>query len=435
MMINPPRKFVAFLLLLTFALLVLYQYGLKRVITINASSQLNLLSIDDRTLGGQSTSTLEKSGDKLVLNCELSHSYQWPYCSLVVHTHSQFEGWDLSNFTHIELDVETFGAGMQDVRVYLKNFNPVYSVKGAPNTYKINELQYSPRWFSRPLSIPLANFQVASWWIDSLNIPPQHASSELTNVIALEIATGNNPPVGLHQIKVNSIALVGKWLSSSEMLSLILTMWVIAAIVYLLQSFRAANLTIDRMRKREKELEEVAGALELEKQELIALASQDHLTGVLNRLGLGEQFSDALVNFKRKGEQLSVVMMDLDYFKPINDNYGHDVGDKVLKNFAKLVSEHCRPEDIFGRWGGEEFILLCPNSEIKSAQNLAEKLRVLTEDNAWPENMMLTCSFGVAQLQTGEKAGEFLKRADEALYQAKENGRNRVESSLVSPTK
>ena len=119
-------------------------------------------------------------------------------------------------------------------------------------------------------------------------------------------------------------------------------------------------------------------------------------------------------------------MLDIDHFKSINDTYGHDVGDKVLINVARSLVQNIREVDIVGRWGGEEFIILV-QEDIVGASILAEKLRIKIMEQCYEANVKVTASFGLAQYFNGEPIDSLVRRADQGLYKAKNNGRNKVE--------
>ena len=165
--------------------------------------------------------------------------------------------------------------------------------------------------------------------------------------------------------------------------------------------------------------------------DLRLLATTDSLTGVLNRRRFLEICSEEILRARRYDRRLSVVMCDIDYFKSVNDTYGHDAGDRLLRCFTDLAGRIVREGiDVVGRLGGEEFALLLPETDISNARVVGERLR-----QAW-ENQVLetktgdvrtTCSFGVADLSiTHETERDILKQADRALYRAKQTGRNRV---------
>lgn len=161
--------------------------------------------------------------------------------------------------------------------------------------------------------------------------------------------------------------------------------------------------------------------------ELSHLASIDPLTLISNRRKFDDMLDYELNRDSRYQNGLSLIFCDLDYFKLINDVHGHKVGDETLKAFTRLVSSHIRKTDTFARWGGEEFVLLLPETSIASTIKMAEKLRKETELYDFPHVGRITASFGVTQFITGDTETSFINRADEALYKSKQNGRNRVE--------
>lgn len=152
----------------------------------------------------------------------------------------------------------------------------------------------------------------------------------------------------------------------------------------------------------------------------------DPLTGAANRLHFNMVFDYSINVVHRTEKPLSLIILDIDHFKAINDRYGHMVGDKVLKQLVRLISLRIRKSDVLARWGGEEFIILLPATDLNEAVNLAEAIRRNIEISKFDEVPRVTCSFGVAQLQLSESGDDFLVRADTNLYAAKTNGRNIV---------
>ena len=151
-------------------------------------------------------------------------------------------------------------------------------------------------------------------------------------------------------------------------------------------------------------------------------AYTDALTGIFNRRGLLEYIKTKLFEYK-----YSIVIIDIDNFKLVNDIHGHDVGDKVLKHLTKVISKKIRESDVIARWGGEEFVLLVRSSQLEIVQGIAEKLRIEIEKEKFPIVEKITASFGVSNFKKKEQTfDEVFKNADNALYQAKENGRNKV---------
>lgn len=158
------------------------------------------------------------------------------------------------------------------------------------------------------------------------------------------------------------------------------------------------------------------------------IMNKDYLTGILNRKGFESMLKREISFALRHKLPLSVVMIDIDYFKEINDTYGHETGDKVLKIFAKTLKKSIRQEDILGRLGGEEFVIAFPNTNIEQALSAAERIRQKIEKMKIKAiNGNITASFGITELLSTDDERSILKRADDALYEAKRHGRNRCE--------
>jgi len=157
------------------------------------------------------------------------------------------------------------------------------------------------------------------------------------------------------------------------------------------------------------------------------LAMKDELTGVFNRHYLDQTMHTEMERQDRYQMPLSIIMMDIDHFKSVNDTYGHDVGDTVLMETARLVNRGIRETDILFRWGGEEFFIIMPHTDITGAALLAEKLRKVIEGNSFSHVGKVTASFGVAERKKSEPRYDLFRRIDQALYRAKNSGRNRVE--------
>jgi polar amino acid transport system substrate-binding protein len=162
-----------------------------------------------------------------------------------------------------------------------------------------------------------------------------------------------------------------------------------------------------------------------EKLELLSIT--DQLTGLFNRRHINNTLATEIERIDRYNRPLSIIILDIDHFKKVNDTYGHQIGDTVLCRFAETISENIRKSDIAGRWGGEEFLIICPENDLEGVSIMAEHLRKVIEKTDFPVKWKQTASFGVACYQPPETKDSFINRADRALYMAKENGRNRVE--------
>ena len=161
--------------------------------------------------------------------------------------------------------------------------------------------------------------------------------------------------------------------------------------------------------------------------ELMNRANYDSLTNIFNRSSFEHYLKMELERSSRDGGIFSLIMFDIDHFKLVNDEYGHDVGDVILKELSALVSEHIRDIDIFARWGGEEFMIISITN-IAHSEAFAEKLRKVIEENEFTHIPNITCSFGVIQYHKGDTSETIVKRCDNMLYSAKKSGRNCVAS-------
>ncbi|MFN8382776.1 MAG: GGDEF domain-containing protein [Anaerolineales bacterium] len=161
-------------------------------------------------------------------------------------------------------------------------------------------------------------------------------------------------------------------------------------------------------------------------------ASTDMLTGLLNRRALYQILTMEVERFIRYGRRFSIIIFDVDHFKGINDEFGHMKGDEVLSDLAKLVEKTIRHVDYAGRWGGEEFLVILPDTELQAARILAERLCEAVRKGCDGKAYHVTASFGVAAYQEGQHLEEMLHAADNAMYRAKQNGRDQVALSNSS---
>jgi len=157
------------------------------------------------------------------------------------------------------------------------------------------------------------------------------------------------------------------------------------------------------------------------------IASFDRLTSVYNRYMFEELLQKEISRARRYGRPMSLIMVDVDYFKQINDAFGHQTGDSVLAQIAGTLKRHVRESDIVARWGGEEFVIILPDMPKEHAAVLADSLRALIADSVYEKSITLTCSFGVTAYREGDTVDTVFNRIDTALYRAKEFERNNVQ--------
>lgn len=160
------------------------------------------------------------------------------------------------------------------------------------------------------------------------------------------------------------------------------------------------------------------------------MAATDPLTGLFNRRHMIELAERELARFQRSQHPIGVLLLDIDYFKAINDSHGHDIGDKVLVEVANGIKSELRSQDLIARWGGEEFLAVLPDTDLEQARSSAERVRQALMRQQWcfgGKPVAVTISVGVSEFQDGDELKSAINRADKALYRCKDNGRNRVE--------
>jgi len=185
------------------------------------------------------------------------------------------------------------------------------------------------------------------------------------------------------------------------------------------------------VREKLKNAEEIINEQNRNLAKLVTETMTDHLTTVLNKRGFDKRLEEEYIRYKRYDGKLSLITLDIDHFKEVNDNYGHLFGDKALRSFAQLLRKNIREADILARVGGEEFSILLPETDLEGAVNAAEKIHGILNNSIIKidgKRIKLVASFGVAVLRQGESKLDFIDRGDQALYLSKKEGRNRVSS-------
>lgn len=200
-------------------------------------------------------------------------------------------------------------------------------------------------------------------------------------------------------------------------INILFSYFVITALSYMYQT------TNDNLHKEEKSL---IDKLNKSNDILEHLSTTDKLTGLINRSKIDTIIEYEIDRSKRYDIPLSFVIIDIDYFKKVNDTHGHQAGDTILIEFSKLLKEHSRQSDFVSRWGGEEFLAVLPNTAIEDAAKYAEVLRQTVEKNKFSFSFSNTCSIGISTIKKDDTSHALLERADKALYAAKNSGRNKV---------
>lgn len=334
------------------------------------------------------------------------------------------QGLNLTRYHGMYIKLNYEGPAKQ-IRIYMRNWDSRYSTLDDNGSAKFASLMINVNELSDTVFVRMDEFQVADWWVDQYKVPRQHNGLDFNNVSALGI---DYLSPGDHHLQVDSIRLVGEWIDHENFLlsivSILLFVFIWESIDRFYRLFRSSH-------QKDAQLTDLAdrySKLEVQRQKFETLSTTDNLTGCFNRYGILRQVEDIFGEYLAH-HSAAIMLIDIDHFKRVNDRRGHDAGDKALREIAQLIDNNTRDADIFGRWGGEEFILLSKNLDLNTALALGEKLRKTVAKHRFfldSKPLTITVSIGLAIGVKGENFEKVFKRADKALYAAKAAGRNAV---------
>ena len=209
--------------------------------------------------------------------------------------------------------------------------------------------------------------------------------------------------------------------------------WLASVISYFKYSKNFINKKIiyqknSKLKKQTREIKKI-------NQKLKEINEKDSLIDIYNRRKLDEILASEIENFKNNKEIFSIIILDIDSFKEVNDNFGHNIGDQVLINIGSILKENIKKNCITGRWGGEEFLIICKNMKCKSSTRLARKLKKDIYNFDFGISRKITASFGVSSIKNNDDIDSLINRADMYLYKAKETGKNKVLSNCIGLVK
>jgi diguanylate cyclase (GGDEF) domain len=338
----------------------------------------------------------------------------------------RIHGIDFSDFDGFNFFIRYDGNAPR-VRLFLRDFDPSYSdVDRFDTTSKVMSTTVRTSSLNKPAFVHLSEFSVAEWWITEFDIAGPHSAPSVSNTIAIGVDFNVHSE---NDVQIERIEAVGQWIKKETLYFGIISFWMALIILEVLWRFYAVRKQAKADAQRIDNLVSEYKKLEVEKQEFEALSTTDVLTGVMNRAGV-QQFLQRLFESDFSRNQMGVLLFDIDHFKKINDQLGHDVGDIVLSKFACIINDNIRHTDIFGRWGGEEFILVCSQIHEERLRVLADKLRETVAQHqfdAGGKTIKITVSVGATTVAAQENFEAVFKRADVALYKAKNGGRNQVQ--------
>jgi diguanylate cyclase (GGDEF)-like protein len=426
------RRLLVALVAVTVVALAWNALGMNTVTVLDANTPYAVAALDDRMPdGGHSVGTVTRDNRRLGLDCDVKPGVEPPFCELLIEFGRSPRGIDLTAYDAVRLWIGAMGPeALQQVVLSFRTFEPAYATPGDFGSQKVQMLAFEPARHPQGFEIPLARFGVSDAWLR--RHPPASGSvvPDWTNVTSLSVGTPPDVMPGPHHLRVDRIELRGKLVAPATLRLALLLLWTLSILAWLGFDALASRRNLRLSSASQLSLQRLNESLRLETRSLARVARTDPLTGLLNRNGLAEE----LVRLARiAGDAifpLTLVFIDIDHFRQLNDAWGASVGDQVIRELAVVVRSAVQRDDLFARWGGEEFLLVFRDMRGLEARTIAERLRDRVARHQWPEGLRLTCSFGIAEWHRGEDLNEGVRRADEAMYRAKQGGRNRVELQL-----
>ena len=332
-------------------------------------------------------------------------------------------------FTRVAILDSDDSQGLEDKYGAITNeANAVTRISLSPDHILVN-IEFSALEFGSPKSIEYAyrliGFDDRWQYLDSKN----------------RTVTYTNLDPGGYILEVKSTNRYGIWNDSPQRMPILVappwwqTTWAIIlfGVSFLVVAFLIIRWRTYALHKRSvmlyQTVQEKTVELQLANEQLTLLTTLDPLTQVYNRRGFTDAVGKEFSKYKRNNELFSIILIDIDFFKRINDDHGHEAGDMVLIEFANLLQKSTRDYDILARWGGEEFIVLLPNTQLKDAINIANKYRETVRKNEFKfedRTLRVSLTAGVANIESSTSIDECIKRADSLLYEGKSLGRDQV---------
>ncbi|NTS76229.1 GGDEF domain-containing protein [Catenovulum sp. SM1970] len=402
--------FVVCLFMLTIFLCFLQFLGFERVLVLDLTDTERFSVRDDRPFGGASVSNFEVTDQGILFSCQVKQQYQWPYCEFIIDLTSQqngqLAGIDFTRFSKVGLWLKHDHPNQPGTRFEMHNFNDAYSKPEQINSLKYNTVEFSENNVPYPTWINFHSFYVPVWWNSLHDLSLQHGGTDFSNVHSIAVTTGGLIPDGPYKITIEKIEFRGQYIQNETLFFALIVLWSTVAGFFF---------------KRLIEIKDHLNQVSQEKKHWQMRATYDGLTDAYSKQSAPNLF----MQLQATNLESSLLFLDIDHFKQINDNYGHDVGDDVLIQFSHIIQRFISDDMKLIRWGGEEFLLLCPGLSLERAHQLAEELRTLVHQTQWPDVLEVTVSIGVA-LYANDDINRTISLADRALYRAKHQGRNQV---------
>ncbi len=363
--------------------------------------------------------------------CNYPENFQGNYfpCGWTIDvSKSGVMGIDLSRYEDMIIKLNYTG-NANKVRVAIRNFNPDYSNTSDRNSTKFNAIQLHTKTLNKEVRVNLSAFAASDWWLTQYNIPLSDAAAEVNNTMVITVDFGEPEKPGTHKFNVEKLEFRGQWIRVEDWYLAIISCWMLGIFIYAIRRLIQLSAQTKHDSKVINQLSNSNEELKEETSKFRRLSTVDALTQLYNRFGIDQIIASLAGNGYLQTPttpKYSLLVVDIDHFKNVNDKLGHDTGDMVLQKVAQIIQTHLRAGDYVGRWGGEEFIVIMPGVSKKTAMAMAEMVReaISSTDLDPDQHIIVTASFGVSERLPDEDFATCFKRADEALFKAKAQGRD-----------
>ena len=400
-------------------LVMVYDWLPERVVQLYPIENSVLSIFSDEGVGGKSRAIwLDQNQSEFQCTVPPSDTLQFCGGSIIWWQNEGPQTYDFSDFDRLRLDVAYRGqADNLVVNLYNQPVNP--AAQGVTSEPKAMSVNVRTRDFSKPVEVLFRDFRVADWWVKQFNISREMAHVEKDNVSSIGIASSVSSDNQTDIIKIRGIYALGVYFSKETLYASLLVLWASLLVSEALFHYWALHRRVARDAAKLQTLSEMSAKYKVK-------AETDKLTGLSNREGLAQTLK--AIEQNQAQDHYALLLIDVDHFKKLNDQHGHNVGDLVLEELARLINNSIRSTDLLSRWGGEEFVLLFRYAKREDVYPFAEKIRleVASARFAGTLDLAITVSIGCALMAQHEKFEQTFKIADQALYSAKRGGRNQT---------
>lgn len=422
------------ILLLAILLTVIAVVGVHFIshkrLTLAPATDARLYLLSETLPDGTTTSEWMRD-DHTQWRCQYPENFTGDYfaCTLTLDlSKSTSQGIDLSEYSQLNLSMDYQGTANK-IRIAIRNYDSAYSKPEDGNSTKFNAIQVHTKELTKEIHLALSSFAVADWWLSQYNIPLSKSLPELNNAMVITLDFAEQLKPGTHQLTLNKLELEGEWISAELWYLIVLSLWMAGIFIYAIRRLLELNEQTKHDIQIINQLSNTNEQLQEETNKFRRLSTVDPLTQTYNRFGIDQIVASLSGHGHMKTPDhpdYALMMIDIDHFKRVNDQRGHDTGDRVLQHVASTIQQHLRAGDYVGRWGGEEFIVIMPGANKTTAMELAEVIRTaIVNSQCEPDKpLSVTASVGVGQQLPNEDFASCFKRTDNALYKAKEQGRN-----------